>query len=465
MWRKLNDWLKIGIGLKRWILFGILGIGLTIFGIIELLRFRYYSFDYKLYYFFLIVSGIISFYVALNEGIKNFLELVREGMVVVNLDSREIGSLITEHKLKVNGPKIVALGGGTGLSTMLRGIKNYTTNITAVVTVGDDGGGSGKLRNDMGILPPGDIRNCLVSLANTDKLMEELMQYRFRGGELEGQSFGNLFIAAMTGVSEGFEDAVSKMSQVLSITGQVLPVTTEDLKLKANLKDGTMVEGESSISFKVNEDNPIVRMEIEPENASSIDSVLTAIKEAEAIILGPGSLFTSVIPNLLIKDVAKAIKQSNAIKIYVCNIMTQPGETDLYTASMHLKQIYSHADIGRVDYMVVNNRSLSNSLALKTYMEKNSKEVSIDYHELAKLGVNVVEEDLLGVFNGKIRHDTFKLSKAVMDILIRKHESERNNTADFILFSQWKKLRDELIEKELKNNKNLVSDDIKQESE
>ena len=461
MWKKTRDWLKVGIGIKRWIFFGILGTILTIFGIIELLRYRLYSFNYKLYYIFLIVSGIFTFFIAINEGIKNFISLVREGMVVVNLDSREIGSLISEHKLKVNGPKIVALGGGTGLSTMLRGLKNYTKNITAVVTVGDDGGGSGKLRNDMGILPPGDIRNCLVSLANTDVLMEELMQYRFKGGELEGQSFGNLFIAAMTGLSDSFEDAVVKMSQVLSITGQVLPVTTEDLKLFAKLSDGSIVEGESNIGFKVNEENPIIEMGIEPENASSIDSVITAINEAEAIILGPGSLFTSVIPNLLIKDVAKAIKESKAVKIYVCNIMTQPGETDSYTASMHLKEIKKHADIGKIDYIIVNNKSLTNSVALKAYMENNSKEVAIDYQELKKLNVKIIEEDVLGQKNAKVRHDPYKLSGCIMDIILKQHELDRSNTAEFLLFSQWKKLRNDIIAQERKLSKSMSLEDTR----
>lgn len=455
MFKKLKDWLKLGLGLKRWTVFGLLGIGLTIFGIIELLRFRFYSFDYKLYYIFLIASGIVTFYVAINEGIKNFIKLVRDGMVVVNLDSREIGSLISEHKLKVNGPKIVALGGGTGLSTMLRGIKNYTTNITAVVTVGDDGGGSGRLRNDMGILPPGDIRNCLVSLANTDRLMEDLMQYRFSEGELEGQSFGNLFIAAMTGLSENFETAVSKMSEVLSITGKVLPVTTQDLKLLAELKDGSIVKGESSIGIKVNEDNPIVKMSIDPPDAKSIKEVTDAIKDAEAIILGPGSLFTSVMPNLLIKDVAKAIKESSAIKIYVCNIMTQPGETDCFSASDHLKQIYKHANIGKIDYIIVNNRKLSQE-TIDMYGEKGAKEVKVDYPMLSKMRTNIVKEDVFSINKkGKIRHDTYKLSRVIMDLILKAQATKNANATDFILFSQWKKLRDDLLAQEIKNTKNL----------
>lgn len=440
MLKTLKDLTRFGMGLKRWLVFGILGFLLILLGITEILDNRFFSNLYKLYFFFLIGSGILIVYISISEGMKNFVKLLREGMFFVNLDSREINSMVVEKRLQSKGPKLVAIGGGTGLSTMLKGLKHYTSNLTAVVTVGDDGGGSGTLRTEMGILPPGDIRNCLVALANTDSTMEELMQYRFADGSLKGQSFGNLFLAAMNGVSDNFEDAVSKMSDVLAITGKVLPVTLKDLRLTAQLADGTIISGESNIGHAASETNPITRLSISPPDADAPQEVLDAIRASEAIIMGPGSLFTSVMPNLLIQDVAKAIRESKAIKIYVANIMTQPGETDGYNVKDHLDKIIQHAELGPIDYVIVNSKKLSDLVAIKSYQGTGSRAVRLNRPEVEALGIKVIEADILKIKGRQVRHDPEKLANVVMNIVLNDQDVNRSLTAlDYIAARERKR--------------------------
>ena len=268
------------------------------------------------------------------------------------------------------GPKIVAVGGGTGLSTMLRGLKKYTKNLTAIVTVADDGGGSGMLRRDIGMPPPGDIRHCMEALANTEPIMEKLLTYRFTEGSLSGQSFGNLILAALNGVTGSFEEAVSQMSQVLAITGRVIPVTSADVQLEAIFENGARVVGESKIyHFKKEQDCRISRVALIPERPAPLPAALEAIRDADLILLGPGSLYTSVIPNLLVDGVAKAIAQSDAPKIYVCNIMTQDGETEGYTAADHLEALLVHGEPGLLDLCLANSAPVHPGLVEKYLVE------------------------------------------------------------------------------------------------
>ena len=335
---RLSEWLKPGVKIKRWIVFGLFGILLIAFGFNELVIHRVYDIYYKLFYICLNVTGVFVLYISITEGIKSVIALMNKGYIRMSLDSKKIETLITEKRLLVKGPKIVVIGGGTGLSTMLRGLKYYTSNITAIVTVGDDGGGSGDLREDLGILPPGDIRNCILALADTEPLMEDLLQYRFTDGRLKGQSFGNLFLAAMDGVSDNFVDAVKYMSSVLAVTGKVLPVTLDDMKLVAELENGSIIEGESDIPKEaLNQKSRIKRLSIKPSNAKPLEEALQAIRDADAIVMGPGSLYTSVLPNLLVKGIASEIRKSDAFKIYISNVMTQPGETDDFNVSDHIK--------------------------------------------------------------------------------------------------------------------------------
>ncbi|ERM93154.1 gluconeogenesis factor YvcK family protein [Caldanaerobacter subterraneus] len=313
-------------------------------------------------------------------------------------------------------PRIVAIGGGTGLSTMLRGLKLFTTNITAVVTVADDGGGSGILREDLGILPPGDIRNCILALANTEPTMEQLLQYRFTEGMLKGQSFGNLFLAAMIGISNSFEEAVKRMSEVLAVSGKVLPVTVEDVRLIAELENGTIIKGESKIpEIQQKENSRIKRIYLEPSPAAPFEEVLVDILNAEAIVLGPGSLYTSVIPNLLVDGICDAIETSKAIKIYVCNIMTQPGETLGYTATDHIKALFDHG-LKSLDYVIVNKGEIPEEYRQR-YIRDLSEPVKYDKEEIEKMGIKVVEEDLVTVKQEYIRHDEQKLAEIIVDLI------------------------------------------------
>ncbi len=323
---------------------------------------------------------------------------------------------IPNTQLWERGPKIVAIGGGTGLSTMLRGLKKYTKNLTAVVTVADDGGGSGMLRRDIGMPPPGDIRHCMESLANTEPIMQRLLTYRFSDGVLAGQSFGNLILAALNGVTGSFEEAVRQMSQVLAITGQVIPVTSADVQLEAVFENGTRVVGESKIcDFKKQQDCRIHHVNLIPEKPQPLPSALEAIREADLILLGPGSLYTSVIPNLLVEGVPQAIAQSDALKIYICNIMTQDGETEGYTAADHVQALMHHGAPGMVDLCLANCAPVPENL-LGRYEEEGAVPLVVDKERIAAMGLELVERAVARDEGDFARHDPDKLAEAVLDI-------------------------------------------------
>ena len=313
-----------------------------------------------------------------------------------------------------NEAKVVVIGGGTGLSTMLRGLKQYTSHITAIVTVGDDGGGSGKLREDLGMLPPGDIRNCILALADTEPLMEDLLQYRFTEGSLKGQCFGNLFLAAMAGISENFEDAVQKMSSVLAVKGKVLPVTLDDMKLVAELENGEIIEGESKIPSEVIvRKTRIKKLAIKPIDAKPLEEAIKAINNADVIIMGPGSLYTSIIPNLLVKGIPEAICKSPAKKVYISNVMTQPGETDGFKVSNHLKVLMDYGVAGNIDYVIANNGIIPPDIKEK-YARENAELVVLDYENISNLNVNVIEADLIKITKRYVKHNAEKLAELIM---------------------------------------------------
>ena len=313
-----------------------------------------------------------------------------------------------------NEVKVVVIGGGTGLSTMLRGLKKYTSHITAIVTVGDDGGGSGKLREDLGMLPPGDIRNCILALADTEPLMEDLLQYRFTEGSLKGQCFGNLFLAAMAGISENFEDAVQKMSSVLAVKGKVLPVTLDDMKLVAELENGEIIEGESKIPSEVIVRNTrIKKIAIKPIDAKPLEEAIKAINNADVIIMGPGSLYTSIIPNLLVKGIPEAICKSPAKKVYISNVMTQPGETDGFKVSNHLKVLMDYGVAENIDYVIANNGIIPPDIKEK-YAKENAELVVLDYENISNLNVNVIEADLIKITKRYVKHNAEKLAELIM---------------------------------------------------
>lgn len=336
------------------------------------------------------------------------------------MNSNSIKNMLHDRGIISGGPKIVAIGGGTGLSVLLRGLKNYTSNITAIVTVSDDGGSSGLLREDMGILPPGDIRNCIVSLANTEPIMEQLMQYRFKEGALKGQNFGNLFIAALNDICGDFDVAVREVSSVLAVTGKVLPVTLENVVLYAELEDGAVIKGESQIPIKQQASNKrIRRVFLKPGNCRPLPIALKEIQDADVIILGPGSLYTSIIPNILVKDITKAINSSGAIKIYISNIMTQQGETVGYSLSEHIKAINDHGNKLMIDYAIANTGKVPQSF-LEKYKSEDASPVIIDYDIIADMRIKVLEGDFVSIENGYLRHDFNKLAKHIFQLIHEK---------------------------------------------
>jgi len=415
-------WLYPGIGVKRWVFIMAVSVVFISVGIALLTGFQPISYLEKMM--------IATFSPLTGQPLAVFRFLVSILFILIGLKGinfafkkaltglgkkgshYEMVEHLYQKRVLQKGPRVVALGGGTGLSTLLRGLKEYTSNITAIVTVADDGGSSGKLRTEMGMLPPGDIRNCLVALADTEPLMKELFQYRFKAeGHLTGHSFGNLFIASLTDILGDFEEAIRESSKVLAIRGQVLPSTNENIHLGALYTDKSIIIGESDIPVP---GKKIERVFLKPSTCKPTTEALKAIQEVDIIVIGPGSLYTSIIPNLLVKDIAKAIKKSNGTKIYICNVMTQPGETTDYTVSDHIQAIYDHSLEGLFEYVVVNREEGSRKLAQK-YEEEGAYPVYVDEEEIINQGVKVIEGKLL---SGEeyLRHDPEELARIIFRI-------------------------------------------------
>ena len=318
---------------------------------------------------------------------------------------------MNERGLK-SGPAAVVIGGGTGLATLLKGLKEHTGDITAVVTVADDGGSSGRLRRELGILPPGDIRNCLVALARDESLLSRLFQYRFDEGPLSGHSFGNLFLAALTKVTDDFEQAIRLSSHILATRGRVLPASPDLVTLRAELSDGSQEEGQSTIT---NSAHSCRRIWLQPEEARATEAALDAIRSAQVIVIGPGSLFTSIIPNLLIREIAQAVREAGCRRLFVCNVMTQPGETLGFTAADHVEALLAHAGPGIVDAVLLNSTAPPPEV-IRHYRAAGAEPVQNDSQRLLGLGVEVVTGDL-AAGSDYFHHDSRKLAAAVMSQL------------------------------------------------
>ena len=311
--------------------------------------------------------------------------------------------------------KVVTIGGGTGLSVLLRGLKKYPLEITAVVTVADDGGSSGKIRSDMNIPSPGDIRNVIAALSDVEPYLEKMFQYRFDSGEVKGHPVGNLMIAAMTDIHGDFSTAVKVMSRILNVRGTVLPTTNDIATLNAVLSDGEIIRGESSITKA---GGVIDHVYITPSRVKPNEDVLKAIEEADYIIMGPGSLYTSIIPNLVISKVSEKIRESNAKKIYVCNVMTQHGETDNYTVSDHIVAINKHVEENIFDLVIANSREFDDSILSKYHKEKQEP-VKIDQDKIEELGIKLIKNNDVGIVdNSTIRHNAEKVSELIYDYII-----------------------------------------------
>ncbi len=360
-------------------------------------------------------SGILMILIGLfilAYGIRQLLRSVVE-VLFKGDDSQFLDYYLTQLRLR-RGPRVVVIGGGTGLSTILRGLKEYTSNITAIVTVADNGGSSGRLREELGTLPPGDIRSCIVALADTEPLMKKLFQHRF-GPEfpgLEGHSFGNIFIATMSEITGDFEAAVRESSKVLAVRGRVLPSTLEEVTLVGHFSDGSIVEGEAQIPKA---GKAISRVELRPSNVRPTHEAISALQEADLIVLGPGSLYTSVIPNILVSELRRGVILAKCPVVYVCNIMTQPGETDNYTVSDHLKALADHLGKGVVDYVVANESEIPPEVLAK-YEGEQAKPVVLDREAVEAMGVKVLTGNFVTIAE-HVRHSPLELAGFLLNLI------------------------------------------------
>lgn len=424
-------WLIPGLQVKRWFVLIFAGAVMMAFGLLILCDIKpvFYTMEFVRKVASKISTEWIAFTIVMFGAAMFFKGWQKTNLSILDLNNGREKETILEalyRRRKLNrGPKIVAIGGGTGLSMLLKGIKHITNNITAVVTVGDDGGSSGRLREDMGILPPGDIRNCIAALADDEDLITKLFQYRFKSGEgLEGHSFGNLFLTALCSITGDMVRAVKESSNVLSIRGRVLPSTLDDMKLVAEMEDGRIIHGESNIPEA---HGKIKRLFTDPDQCKPLEDVLAAIKDADLIIMGPGSLYTSVIPNLLIEEISKEVAQSNAKKIYVCNIMTQPGETDNYSVSDHLTALMKHANSRNILDAVLVNDFIPSNLADK-YKLAGSYPVKVDVENIKKLGIKIFPKKLIeDSREGLVRHSSNRVARAIYYWYKKEHKSEKNS--------------------------------------
>ena len=394
-----------GIGVKRWLALGSLGITVWAVGIAFLSR-RVFEVNFPdflpaNYEGILLAAGGVGVMVAAAVGLYRSI-----GPLILaseNIDS--LADTIYRRRSRERGPRIVAIGGGTGLSVLLRGIKTHTDNLTAIITVADDGGSSGRLRRELGVLPPGDFRNCIVAMSDRESVLTELFQYRFEQGDgLKGHSFGNLFIVAMSSVTNSFEQALYESSRVLAVHGQIVPATLANLTLSARLTDGQVVSGESSITERGGQ---IEQLFIDPVDAEATPRAIKAVEEAEVVIMGPGSLYTSILPNVLVPGISEALRHTRAAKIYVCNVATQEGETTGYAVYDHVEALQRHTFPTVADCVVANN----NPIQLGTRFL--GKAVLHDGRPLKN--VRLADGDLVDLQH-PVRHDSKRLAGIIMDV-------------------------------------------------
>ncbi len=432
--RRAARWLQPGLVVKRWVFTSGLGL------LVALLGAAVWADLQPIYWMLSSIQWLLAQVTGvLPRKITGPLVLLVGAVLIWLGQSRSFGSiqqalapekdtllvdaLLAQRRLN-RGPNIVAIGGGTGLSTLLSGLKRYSSNLTAIVTVADDGGSSGVLRRELGVQPPGDIRNCLAALAREEPLLTRLFQYRFKAGSgLEGHSFGNLFLSALTAITGNLESAITASSRVLAVQGQVVPATNADVRLWAELENGERIEGESKIGHAT---SPIVRLGCIPERPPALPRALEAIANADLIVLGPGSLYTSLLPNLLVPELVEAIRRSKAPRLYVCNLMTQPGETDGLDVEGHLRAIEAQlASLGveeRLFTAVLAQEDLGDSALVAYYLHQGAEPVACDVRQLRRQGYEVMLAPLQGARpTATLRHDPRSVALAVMRYF-RKHQ-------------------------------------------
>ena len=404
-WTVLRKFFYLGLGVKRWLLFGAIGIAIWSIGAAFVIKnlFSLNFPDFLPWHWEGVALGLVGVAVILLSIYGLYRSIGPLLFASSSIDT--LADTIYTRRSRGRGPRVVAIGGGTGLSVLLRGLKAYTDNLSAVVTVADDGGSSGRLRRELGVLPPGDFRNCLVAMSEDESLVRDLFQYRFdQGNGLQGHSFGNLFIAALTDVTGSFERALFESSRVLAVHGQILPATVANLKLSAKLVDGTVVQGESSITER---GGAIDHIMIEPQDAAAYPQAVEAIGQAQLIVYGPGSLYTSILPNLLVSGIGEALRESGAAKIYVCNVATQKGETDGYTVADHVDALQKHTFPDIADCVLTNDppRELGAAFLGEPVIHEGGQ-----MRHVRLVGADLADPD------SPVRHDSTKLAQVVMDV-------------------------------------------------
>jgi uncharacterized cofD-like protein len=422
-------WLYPGMHIKRWLLLLLFGVCLMGLGIAYVLREAYLTYTLPGIFYYLTLQFIPRW----GRGLLFMgLSLSTVGIAVWKLNEsllyafirpdrdKSMAQTIYNKRILGRGPKIVAIGGGTGLSMLLRGLKIYTSNLTAIVTVADDGGSTGRLRREFGVVAPGDLRQCIAALAEAEPLMTRLFQYRFEEGTgLEGHSFGNLFIVAMAEVTGNFETAVHETGRVLNVRGNILPSTLEDVTLSARTNEDEMVHGEHNISER---GGAIREIFLNPPNAEAHPDAVRAILDADLVVIGPGSLYTSVMPNLLVGGIKKALSATSATRVFVCNVATQHGETDGFTVSDHLEAVERHAGAGLIQAVIANN-----NVASELPEAWHSTPVAVNGSGSKNLGsVRLVEADVVAEEN-RYRHDPEKLAATILRLYYERDSLAANN--------------------------------------
>ena len=414
----LVTWLYPGLHIKRWLILLLFGITLMSLGVAYLLREAYLTYTFPGVFHYLTLQfiprwgrGVLFVSIALSSvGIAVWKLNASLLYAFVRPDQeRSVAQSLYNKRILGRGPRIVAIGGGTGLSVLLRGLKDYTSNLTAIVTVADDGGSSGRLRQEFGVVAPGDIRQCVAALAEAEPLMSRLFQYRFEEGDgLEGHSFGNLFIVAMSHVTGNFETAIHETSRVLNVRGAILPSTLEDVTLSARTHDDEIVHGEHNISER---GSGIRDVYLNPPDAQAHPDAIRAIMEADMIVIGPGSLYTSVLPNLLVEDLRKAMLSTRATRVFVCNVATQHGETDEFSVADHIAAVESHTAEGILDVVIANN-----NIVEELPEAWHSAPVTLRSPDAAVFErVRIVQADVVHPDN-RYRHDADKLAAAILGL-------------------------------------------------
>ena len=459
-------WLKSNTKIKRWILLIIIGILLCLYGMAEVLTSRQMEFTNLAKIAIIFVIGFICIVYGIIAIQKRTLEiLVENSDKRVKDDTSNLKTLIFNKKVYNQGPKVVAIGGGAGLNSVLKGLKNYTDNITAIVTVSDYGEPKTESRKMLDTLPLDDVKESIIALSSNENAMEKLMNFKFNSGRLSNLSFSDMYFLAMNTLYNDFTESVKESQNIFNMTGKVLPVTLEEIKICAELEDGTVIESKDKIPELINDTtSKISRIFINPSNCRPAPGVIETIMEADAIVIGPGSLYTNVIPNLLVKGVTKAIKESKAFKIYVSNLMTEPGQTDNYTLSEHIKAINEHVGKGVIQYCIYDTGEITPEYIRKYNME-GAELVEQDVSKVKVEGVSLIQRNLSHIENGKIRHNPDAIAASIIQLICDdlKFNNMENNAQYMMLNKKLKNSKKSLKQQNKNNKKNIKNKKEKRE--